>query len=168
MPSRWSGPAGHRTNRPAVSERNAKARLPRHRRLRKQGMQSFCALRRRLLLSAHHVLQRYSPNSIEEGKVCHVGRQPACRTIKRMLASALDRESILSAFTKFSNLQILKMKKIFLGVLAIALCTAPAFAIDGGKRKKNKANVECQKGKCCEPGKCSKDPKCPPVCKKNK
>ena len=52
------------------------------------------------------------------------------------------------------------MKKIFLGVLAIALTAAPAFAEDGGKKKakKNKAKTECVKDKCCDPQHC--DPKC--------
>jgi len=56
------------------------------------------------------------------------------------------------------------MKRIFFGLLAIALMTAPAFAANGGKKKaKKKARIECKKDKCCDPKDCSKDTKCPPV-----
>ena len=70
------------------------------------------------------------------------------------------------------------MKKIFLGMLAIALMSSPAFAADGGKKKqKSKAKIECKKDNCCDPKCC--DPKCcdikscepkqgePPTCSKN-
>lgn len=59
------------------------------------------------------------------------------------------------------------MKHIFLGLLAIALMGAPAYA-DGGKKKaRKKAKVECKteckKDKCCDPGDCARDTKCPPI-----
>jgi len=51
------------------------------------------------------------------------------------------------------------MKKIFLGMLAIALMSSPAFAENGGKKKaKKKAKIECKKDNCCDPNCC--DPKC--------
>ena len=55
------------------------------------------------------------------------------------------------------------MKNIFLGLLAIALISSPAFAAnDGGKKKaKKKARTECRQEKCCDPKNC--DPsKCDP------
>jgi hypothetical protein len=57
------------------------------------------------------------------------------------------------------------MKKIFLGLLAIALVSSTAFAAnDEGKKKgKKKAKMECKQGKCCDPMTC--DPsKCDPKC----
>jgi hypothetical protein len=63
------------------------------------------------------------------------------------------------------------MKRIFLGLIAIALMAAPAFAGESGKKKaKKKAKIECKKDKCCDPKDCSKDAKCPPipVCMGNK
>jgi hypothetical protein len=61
------------------------------------------------------------------------------------------------------------MKHIFLGLLAIALMGAPAYA--GGKKKaKKKAKIECSKDKCCDPKNCTKDSKCLPfpTCSGNK
>lgn len=56
------------------------------------------------------------------------------------------------------------MKRIFLGMLAIALMATPASAADGGKKKaKKKAKMECKKDKCCERKDCSKDTQCPPI-----
>lgn len=57
------------------------------------------------------------------------------------------------------------MKKIFLGMLVIALMAAPAaYADGGGKRKaKKKEKTECNKDKCCNPKTCQKDVKCPPI-----
>jgi hypothetical protein len=51
------------------------------------------------------------------------------------------------------------MKKIFLGLIAIALMSAPTFA-NGGKKetKKKKDKFECKKD-CCDKS-CSKDRKC--------
>ena len=62
------------------------------------------------------------------------------------------------------------MKKIFLGLLAIALMSAPAFAEGGKKKAKNKkAKTECKKD-CCDGKSCPKDPKCAsaPFCTGNK
>ncbi len=43
------------------------------------------------------------------------------------------------------------MKKIFLGMLAIALMASPAVYANGGKKKaRKKAKIECSKDKCCE------------------
>lgn len=61
------------------------------------------------------------------------------------------------------------MKQIFLGLLAIALMGAPAYA--GGKKKaKKKAKMECSKDKCCDMKDCPKDGKCVPFpgCSMNK
>jgi hypothetical protein len=52
------------------------------------------------------------------------------------------------------------MKKIFLGLIAIALMTVPVYA-GGGKKAKKKAKMECSKD--CDPRNCSKDPKCVPM-----
>lgn len=62
------------------------------------------------------------------------------------------------------------MKHIFLGVLAIALMGAPAYAGGGKKKANKKAKIECSKDKCCEKKDCTKDPKCPPmpICAANK
>jgi hypothetical protein len=67
------------------------------------------------------------------------------------------------------------MKKIFLGMLAIALMTSPAlYAANGGGKKKAKktAKTECKTArpgdKSCDPAKC--DPTCcdMPACPKDK
>ncbi|HEV8508648.1 MAG TPA: hypothetical protein VGQ53_24810 [Chitinophagaceae bacterium] len=52
------------------------------------------------------------------------------------------------------------MKNIFLGLLAIALMSSPAFAANGGGKKKSqkKAKTECRQVKDCDPKNC--DPKC--------
>ena len=55
------------------------------------------------------------------------------------------------------------MKKIFLGVLAIALMSSPAIAGGGKKKAGKKAKIECTKDKCCDPKDCTKDTKCPPI-----
>ena len=56
------------------------------------------------------------------------------------------------------------MKKIFLGLLAIALMTTPSVYANGGKKKaRKKAKIECSKDKCCDPKDCTKDGKCPPM-----
>jgi hypothetical protein len=61
------------------------------------------------------------------------------------------------------------MKKIFLGMLAIALMASPAVNASGGKKKaKKKARIECKQDNCCDPKNCTKDCSkdiiCPPVC----
>jgi hypothetical protein len=56
------------------------------------------------------------------------------------------------------------MKKIFLGMLVIALMASPAVYANGGKKKaKKKAKIECTKDDCCDPKVCPKDMKCPPA-----
>ena len=56
------------------------------------------------------------------------------------------------------------MKKIFLGLLAIALIGSPAAYANGGKKKaKKKARMECSKNKCCDVKACSADDKCCPI-----
>ena len=74
------------------------------------------------------------------------------------------------------------MKKIFLGLLAIALMASPdLLAANGGKKKaRKKAKTECKKDQCCDPkickdskcydlAACKKDDKCPPqACSSNK
>ena len=55
------------------------------------------------------------------------------------------------------------MKKIFLGVLALALMSGVAFATDGGggkSKKSKKAKTECTK-KCSDSKTCKKDGNCP-------
>lgn len=54
------------------------------------------------------------------------------------------------------------MKKIFLGMLAIALLTSvESFAGEGKKKKaRKKAKIECKKDQCCDPKSCTKDDKC--------
>jgi hypothetical protein len=70
------------------------------------------------------------------------------------------------------------MKKIFLSLLLIAFMVSPAFASNGGgkKKSKKKAQTECKRDqscdlkncskddKCCDYRDCKKDEKCPPVC----
>ena len=70
------------------------------------------------------------------------------------------------------------MKRIFLSLLVIAFMVSPAFASNGGGKKKAKktAKTECKRdetcdpkncskdNKCCDYGYCKKDEKCPPVC----
>jgi hypothetical protein len=66
------------------------------------------------------------------------------------------------------------MKKVFLGLMAIALMASTDLYANGGKKKKAKkqAKIECKSDKCCEPKSCTKDDKCcdlascPPVCNK--
>ena len=56
------------------------------------------------------------------------------------------------------------MKKIFLGMLVIAMMASPAVYANGGKKKaKKKAKTECCKDKCCDTKTCQKGDKCPPV-----
>ena len=55
------------------------------------------------------------------------------------------------------------MKKIFLGLLAIALMTSPAFANGGKKKARKKAKIECSKDKCCDAKTCPTDNKCCPI-----
>ena len=56
------------------------------------------------------------------------------------------------------------MKKIFLGLLAIALMASPAVYANGGKKKaRKKAKIECSKDKCCDVKTCSTDNKCCPI-----
>lgn len=63
------------------------------------------------------------------------------------------------------------MKKLFLGMLVIALMASPAVNAGGGKKKaKKKAKIECCDEKCCDVKSCPKDAKCPPLpmCKGSK
>jgi len=56
------------------------------------------------------------------------------------------------------------MKKIFLGLLAIALMASPAVYGNGGKKKaRKKAKIECSKDKCCDVKTCPTDDKCCPI-----
>ncbi len=55
------------------------------------------------------------------------------------------------------------MKKIFLGLLAIALISSPVYAGGGKKKAGKKAKIECTKDTCCDPKDCIKDTKCPPI-----
>jgi hypothetical protein len=54
------------------------------------------------------------------------------------------------------------MKKIFLGLMAIALLATTDVNAGGGKKKKarKKAKIECKKEQCCDPKSCKKDDKC--------
>ena len=54
------------------------------------------------------------------------------------------------------------MKKAFLSVLIIAFMVSPAFASNGGgkKKAKKKAQTECRRDEACDPKNCSKDDKC--------
>ena len=56
------------------------------------------------------------------------------------------------------------MKKIFLGMLAIALMVSPAVNANGGKKKaRKKAKIECSKDKCCDAKTCPTGDKCCPI-----
>jgi len=56
------------------------------------------------------------------------------------------------------------MKKIFLGLLAIALMASPAVYANGGKKKaRKKAKIECSKDKSCDVKPCPIDDKCCPM-----
>jgi hypothetical protein len=79
-----------------------------------------------------------------------------------MLASS--RESFLIQQIHFLKIKSLKMKKIFLGLLAIALIGSPAVYANGGKKKaKKKAKIECSKNNCCYVKACSTGDKCYPI-----
>ena len=57
------------------------------------------------------------------------------------------------------------MKKLLVAILAVTLMASPAFAANGGgkKKAKRKAKIECTKDKTCDSKDC--DPKsCDPKC----
>lgn len=67
------------------------------------------------------------------------------------------------------------MKKLLVAILAVTLMASPAFAVNGGgkKKAKKKARIEAKKDKscelkCCDPTccdfqACAKDQKCAPT-----
>jgi len=76
-----------------------------------------------------------------------------------MLASS--RNDLTFNVKSIQNKKYFKMKKIFLGILALTLMSGVAFATDGGgKRKPKKAKTECPKS-CSDSKSCKKNGNCP-------